>query len=130
MALWKAVIAQATPMAPALPVISGAESRGNHPSRRGQGAAPRQPEILVLIASGMEGGSVAIEAVRNGRCVVLDASRLEAGLAQRLADFTRGGVCAMDGRTHRLATAIFLFSPALSQVENQAASSSSWAKRL
>jgi FtsZ-interacting cell division protein YlmF len=98
-------------MAPALPVFSAWEQEAV--------AAPSQPAILVLRATELEDGAMVIEAVRGGRCVVLDATGMEEGQARRLADFSRGGVCAMDGRTHRLGDNLYLFSTALSRIETQ-----------
>lgn len=86
----------------------------------GAAMAARQPEILVLFPVGMEDGPRAVEAVRNGRSVLLNASALEPRLGQRLVDFTCGGVSAMDGRSHRIGEAVFLFTVALSRVERNA----------
>jgi cell division inhibitor SepF len=79
--------------------------------------AAGQLEILVLLPAGLEDGRIAVEAVRNGRSVLLNASGLDPNLGQRLVDFTCGGVSAMDGRSHRIGEAVFLFTAALSRVE-------------
>ena len=109
-------------MVPALPVLPRdpieAEDLGGL-ARGGLGAAG-QPEILVLFPAGLEDGQRAVEAVRNGRSVLLNASGLEPRLGQRLVDFTCGGVSAMDGRSHRIGEAVFLFTAALSRVERNA----------
>ena len=81
------------------------------------------PEILLLTPTGLEDGRNAILAVRSGHCVVLNASELEPEIGQRLVDFTCGGITAMDGQSHRLGEAVFLFTPMLAKVEADPASS-------
>jgi FtsZ-interacting cell division protein YlmF len=106
-------------MVPALPVLPRDPIAPNPlggPALR----AARQPEILVLFPTGLEDGQLAVEAVRNGRNVLLNASALEPRLGQRLVDFTCGGVSAMEGRSHRIGEAVFLFTAALSRVERNA----------
>lgn len=126
-------------MAPALPVFPCGASRNRKVERRH--AASRSPsgsEILVLLPTDLTDGLVAIEAVRSGRSVLLNASHLEPRLGQRLLDITCGGISAMDGQALKVGDAVYLFTGALSRIEAdsldfpaaQAASSSSWAKRL
>jgi cell division inhibitor SepF len=49
--------------------------------------------------------------------VVLNASELDPCLGQRLVDFTCGGITAMDGQSHRLGEAVFLFAPLMARIE-------------
>jgi len=109
-------------MVPALPVLPRHQMEPDDPGGRTLGAATgaRQPEILVLFPTSLEDGPLAVEAVRNGRSVLLNASALDPSLGQRLVDFTCGGVSAMDGRSHRIGEAVFLFTAALSRVERNA----------
>ena len=112
-----------SPMAPALPSL---------PPRREGHAVQHQPAptalrrtaapvtIVVLQPQGMADGQLAIQAVRNGQSVVLDASELDPALGQRLVDFTCGGVQAMDGQSRRLGEAVFLFTSGLSHIEDPA----------
>jgi cell division inhibitor SepF len=74
-------------------------------------------QILVLRPGCLEDGQQAIEAVRAGRSVVLNASELDPALGQRLVDFTCGGITAMDGQSHRLGEAVFLFAPLVARIE-------------
>jgi FtsZ-interacting cell division protein YlmF len=104
-------------MAPALPLLPCSPPPSVHapaPARR-DGAAAQQ--ILVLRPGCLEDGQQAIEAVRAGRSVVLNASELDPCLGQRLVDFTCGGIHAMDGQSHRLGEAVFLFAPQMARIE-------------
>lgn len=109
-------------MVPALPVIPRDQVEAVDSGGQALSAlrAAGQPEILVLFPAGLEDGQRAVEAVRNGRSVLLNASGLEPRLGQRLVDFTCGGVSAMDGRSHRIGEAVFLFTAALSRVARTA----------
>jgi cell division inhibitor SepF len=49
--------------------------------------------------------------------VVLNAAQLDPAFGQRLVDFSCGGVTAMDGDSHRLGEAVFLFAPALTRID-------------
>ncbi len=100
------------PALPSLPARSPGPAPGAEAHRR---SAP--PSILVLHPGGLEDGQAAIEAVRRGQSVVLDASGLDPGLGQRLVDFTCGGITAMDGQSRRLGEAVFLFTSARSRIE-------------
>jgi FtsZ-interacting cell division protein YlmF len=103
-------------MAPALPFLPArAETRS---PRNGCTSLAMAPGILVLQPRGMADGQRAIEAVRSGQSVVLDASALDPTLGQRLVDYTCGGVQAMDGQSRRLGEAVFLFTSGLSWIED------------
>jgi FtsZ-interacting cell division protein YlmF len=110
-------------MAPALPLVPSLPSlparATSLPAQRGAGAAGESPTILVLHPQGMADGQRAIEAVRGGQSVILDASALEPSLGQRLVDYTCGGIQAMDGQSRRLGDAVFLFTTALSRIEEE-----------
>ncbi|MFM7361258.1 MAG: cell division protein SepF [Cyanobium sp.] len=110
-------------MAPALPLIPGCNPARQIPAPQIPGpqapAAPGSAEthqILVLRPGCFEDGQRAIEAVRSGRSVVLNASDLDPALGQRLVDFTCGGITAMDGQSHRLGEAVFLFAPLMATI--------------
>ena len=100
------------PALPSLPARSPALAARTEAHRR-----PTAPPILVLHPRGLDDGQQAIEAVRRGQSVVLDASGLDPGLGQRLVDFTCGGITAMDGQSRRLGEAVFLFTAARSRIE-------------
>ncbi len=102
-------------MAPALPSLParGPWAAAHADPRR----RPMAPAILVLKPRGLDDGQQAIEAVRRGESVVLDASGLDPALGQRLVDFTCGGVTAMDGQSRRLGEAVFLFTAAINRIE-------------
>lgn len=76
----------------------------------------------MLQPTGLEDGRKAIQAVRTGHSVVLNASELDPELGQRLVDFTCGGITAMDGQSHRLGEAVFLFAPMVAKIEAHPAS--------
>jgi FtsZ-interacting cell division protein YlmF len=106
-------------MALALPLITGAP-RGRQPlgGRRDSAmGAALGAEILVLVASGLEDGAMAIEAVRSGRSVLLNVCHLSSEEGTRLLDFTRGGIAAMDGQFWGIGEAVFLFTRGLCRVE-------------
>jgi FtsZ-interacting cell division protein YlmF len=105
-------------MAPALPLLPARA----HTRRANNGMALGRtaPGILVLQAHGRGDGRRAIEAVRGGQSVVLDASSLDPAVGQRLVDYTCGGVQAMDGQSRRLGDAVFLFTSGLSHIEDGA----------
>ncbi|MFM7264739.1 MAG: cell division protein SepF [Cyanobium sp.] len=114
-------------MAPAQPLLPCLPSKPARPTSRspwGDGGRPIEsprasdcPTILVLHPQDLADGQRAIEAVRCGQSVVLDASELDPALGQRLVDYTCGGVQAMDGQSRRLGEAVFLFTTALSRIE-------------
>lgn len=115
-------------MAPALPSIPSLPSLPSLPVRasschlqRCQNPAGESPPILVLRPQELADGQRAIEAVRGGQSVVLDASALEPSLGQRLVDYTCGGIEAMDGQSRRLGEAVFLFTTALGRIEQEPA---------
>jgi cell division inhibitor SepF len=111
-------------MAPALPRMTCRRPR--RPTRSSEQvdrtAKPRPiapgREILVIHPLVLEEGEVAIEAVRRGQTVLLDASGMERSLGQRLVDFTSGGVKAMDGQARRIGPRVFLFTAAICRIEN------------
>jgi len=115
----------AQPLLPSLPFLPARPA--GRPPRRDGGSAPDappgfdSPTILVLHPQDLSDGQRAIEAVRRGQSVVLDASQLEPALGQRLVDYTCGGVQAMDGQSRRLGEAVFLFTTALSRIEDAVA---------
>ncbi|MEB3255888.1 MAG: cell division protein SepF [Synechococcaceae cyanobacterium] len=102
-------------MAPALPSLP-ARTPGAAP-RAAANPRPMDAGILVLHPRDLDDGRRAIAAVRRGQSVVLDASGLDPALGQRLVDFTCGGVTAMDGQSRRLGEAVFLFTAAMSRIE-------------
>lgn len=110
-------------MVPALPLLpSRPPAAATSPPVAGQRATPQQrvaeaQQILVLRPARLEDGQQAIQAVRSGRSVVLNASALDPELGQRLVDFTFGGITAMDGQSHRLGEAVFLFAPLRARIE-------------
>lgn len=56
---------------------------------------------------------------REGNPVVVDLSRLDTDLGQRLIDFSSGLVYAMDGSLERIARKVFLLSPAETVVNEE-----------
>jgi cell division inhibitor SepF len=104
-------------MAPALPLLPGCPHRPVQPPACAQRDRAAAHQILVLRPDCFEDGQLVIEAVRAGRSVVLNASELDPCLGQRLVDFTCGGITAMDGQSHRLGEAVFLFAPLMARIE-------------
>ena len=100
-------------MVPALPLLPGRRPLAKD---QAQLSAADAQEIVVVHPIGLEDGRQAIQAVRAGRSVVLNASDLDPELGQRLVDFTCGGIAAMDGQSHRLGEAVFLFAPMLAKI--------------
>lgn len=74
-------------------------------------------QLLVLQPHQLEDAQTLIQAVKRNQTVVLNASGADAGKAQRLIDFTCGGMEAIDGQAHRIDCETFLFTPARARVE-------------
>jgi cell division inhibitor SepF len=73
--------------------------------------------LLVIAPRRLEEAQQIIEAVREYQCVVLQSAHADEGVAQRLIDFSCGGMAALDGQVHRIDAETFLFAPALARVE-------------
>jgi cell division inhibitor SepF len=81
------------------------------------GMAAGGQQVLVIAPRQLEEAQQIIEAVHENQTVVLQTSAAEDGVAQRLIDFTCGGIAAIDGQVHRIDAETFLFSPALARIE-------------
>jgi cell division inhibitor SepF len=73
--------------------------------------------VLVMTPRRLQDAACVIQAVRQNTNVVVNSSWLEDGPGQRLIDFVCGGLEAIDGRVHRVAEEVFLFTPGPTQVE-------------
>ena len=74
-------------------------------------------EVVLMQPRRFEEVSLAVEAVRERKTVLLDLSSLEPRVAQRAADFVAGGVFAIDGHQEQLDDRIFLFAPGEVRIE-------------
>jgi cell division inhibitor SepF len=81
-------------------------------------------EIVLMKLRSFAEAPEAIATLREQRSVILDLSLMDADQAQRCVDYVAGGVFAMDGQQHRLATSVFLFTPSFVQVSGYPASAS------
>lgn len=85
-------------------------------------AIPAGPEgptaqgLKIVNASGIADAFAVVRDVRGNQAVLLNCSQLNTRLATRLIDICSGGVCAMDGRVHRISAELVLFAPALTRV--------------
>ncbi len=75
------------------------------------GAASRIPEIVVIEPRELSETSLAIQALREWKIVILKLTELESNQAQRAVDFVSGGTYAVDGHTTWIGEKIFLFTP-------------------
>lgn len=75
------------------------------------------PALSVLHASTIADAFELISIVRTNQSVLLNCSRLERSMGQRLVDICSGGVTALDGRMHRISAEVVLFAPALTRLE-------------
>ena len=82
-------------------------------------AASRIPEIVVLEPRDLSETSLAIQALRSRKVVILKLTNLESDQAQRAADFVTGGTYAIDGHTEWIGERTFLFTPSGVQVVRQ-----------
>jgi cell division inhibitor SepF len=74
-------------------------------------------EVVLMQPHRFEEVSLAVEAVRERKTVLLNLSAMEPAIAQRAADFVAGGVFAIDGHQEQLDDRIFLFTPRNVSVE-------------
>ena len=75
------------------------------------GAASRILEILVIEPRSNEETHLAIQALREGKIVILKLSAREPKWAQRTVDFVTGGTYAIDGHTKLIGERTFLCTP-------------------
>ena len=101
-------------MPPALPLIHRTTPLRVVPELKPGQRAPAK--VVLIHPTRMKHAHDVISAVRSGKTVVLNAAQLDPALGQRLVDFSCGGVTAMDGNSHRLGDAVFLFAPALTRI--------------
>ena len=102
-------------MPPDLPLIHHTAHLRAVPDLKPGQRAPA--EVLLIHPTRMEHAHDIISAVRSGKTVVLNAAQLDPAFGQRLVDFSCGGVTAIDGDSHRLGEAVFLFAPALTRID-------------
>ena len=70
-------------------------------------------EICNIIASSFDTDSYEItDTLLNDRAVILDLSKVNKAVGQRLIDFTAGSVYALDGSMQKISEYIFLICPA------------------
>lgn len=81
--------------------------------------ASKFPEIVIIQPQDWLETSLAIQALREHKIVVLQLSELEPDKAQRAADFVTGGTYAIDGHTQWLGEQTFLCTPSYVQVSHQ-----------
>lgn len=74
-------------------------------------AASRILEILVVEPRSKKETYLAIQALREGKIVILKLSALETKWARRAADFITGSTYAIDGRTQLIGERTLLFTP-------------------
>ena len=74
------------------------------------------PEIVVIEPLSLEETSLAIQALREWKIVILKLTKLEPKQAQRAVDFVTGGTYAITGRTEWIGEQTFLFTPRCVQV--------------
>jgi FtsZ-interacting cell division protein YlmF len=82
--------------------------------------ASRILEILVLEPRSKKETFLAIQALREGKIVILKLSAIDPKWAQRAADFVTGATYAIDGRTQLVGERTFLFTPRSVKVSTQA----------
>jgi len=80
-------------------------------------SVPGGQQLLVLYPRRLEEAELVIEAVKDHQTVVLNTRQAADGEAQRLIDFTCGGMEALDAQVHRLDAETFLFAPGHGSVE-------------
>ena len=85
----------------------GAEGRTVVPLPSAQGR-----QLVLMAANRFEQAAEVIASVRAGRTVLLQVDHLEPEAGQRLIDFVRGGMAALNGQSQRLEDGVFLFAPA------------------
>lgn len=69
-------------------------------------------EICNIIASSFDTDSYEItNTLLNGRAVILDLSKVNKAVGQRLIDFSAGSVYALDGSMQKISEFIFLMCP-------------------
>lgn len=73
-------------------------------------------EVVLMEPRSFEEMPEAIQALRDGKMVVLNLTMMEPDQAQRAVDFVAGGTYATDGHQERVGESIFLFTPRSVQV--------------
>lgn len=73
-------------------------------------------EVILMEPRSFEEMPEAIQALRDGKMVVLNLTMMEPDQAQRAVDFVAGGTYATDGHQERVGESIFLFTPRSVQV--------------
>ena len=81
--------------------------------------ASTTPEIVVIEPHLLEETSLAIQALRELKIVILKLTKLEPEQAQRAVDFVTGGTYAICGHTQWIGEQTFLFTPKSVQVNAQ-----------
>lgn len=104
------------PGATPLPPLHSRDRYGDVPSRY----APREATQITTVSPRSYAEAELIgKRFREGNPVVVDLSRLDTALGQRLIDFSSGLVFAMDGSLERIARKVFLLSPAETVVNDE-----------
>lgn len=80
-------------------------------------------EVVLMEPRSFDEMPEAIQALRNGKMVVLNLTMMEPDQAQRAVDFVAGGTYATDGHQERVGESIFLFTPRSVQVTTSSGSS-------
>ncbi|HHY07678.1 MAG: cell division protein SepF [Lawsonella sp.] len=104
------------PGATPLPPLHSRDRYGDESSRY----APREAKQITTVSPKSYAEAELIgKRFREGNPVVVDLSRLDTALGQRLIDFSSGLVFAMDGSLERIARKVFLLSPAETVVNDE-----------
>lgn len=84
-------------------------------------------EILVLEADSSDSTMQAVQALRDGKAVILKLHNLDNEQAQRQLDFLSGSAYAISSHPLKIGRAVFLFTPHTIQI--QTTTDQAWAIR-
>jgi cell division inhibitor SepF len=70
------------------------------------------PQVTILRTRRLSEAQIAVEAIRQRHCVLLQLDDAEPAEAQRIVDFLSGAISALAGQVERIGESTFLFAPA------------------
>ncbi len=79
--------------------------------------AGRVTEIIVMEPRQFEEMPQVIQALRQGKPVLLNLTTMSLEQAQRAVDFVVGGTYCLEGNQERIGQSVFLFTPSSVQVQ-------------
>lgn len=83
------------------------------------GTTSRRYEVVIVEPSSSDTLAQAVQALREGKVIVLNLDQLDQDQAQRLLDFLSGSAYAISAQVSQISESVFLFAPQGVQIQER-----------